>query len=203
MGGFKEQHTTIQALAYQTNDRLSKIYDDLQSALEEEEMHGYSYEGIPIKLFYQKLTKLRAFLDLGNGNLRSFRHSLLEEGSEVDHKDILKNKVKLIEDIYANELAFLFYLILTRPYHFGREDIAFKTFFPSYNKEPTIGLNIIKEKSEWAMSNLSRVFKTDKDVRSWFFARMHTIMDYQKRVHDSINEYYLINKHYQLIFRAP
>ena len=47
MGGFKEQYTSIQALAYKTNHILHKIHDEFQRALEEEKTCECDYEVAP------------------------------------------------------------------------------------------------------------------------------------------------------------
>jgi hypothetical protein len=51
MGGFKEEYTSIQALAYKTNHILHKIHDEFQRAFEEEKTCECDYEVAPVQLF--------------------------------------------------------------------------------------------------------------------------------------------------------
>jgi hypothetical protein len=98
MGGFKEQYTSIQALAYKTNHILHKIHDEFQRALEEEKTCECDYEVASVQLFKRKLTKLRALFNLDN--MTTFSESLLEKRSEKEPKISLINELALMS--YVN-----------------------------------------------------------------------------------------------------
>jgi hypothetical protein len=202
-GGNKEFYQDIQSLANNARHHMSLIYilgrNTLQTfqkypnIMSDPEgritpIHRKLYE-IQETLKYMDITSfVNELRKVGNRELSSF-------GNMLERKSSHSDKVRIIENIFIEELTFLFYLNLNN------------TVFPpsrSYRTDPSGKSNML----DCAMINevnrlgsprhcLMAILSKDNDIKQWFSDRISDVTSYRSQTLDKMSKFYneVINSH--------
>jgi hypothetical protein len=195
--GTKEYYDEIQALAYNTIKRLRVIFWSGKAIINELENHQRwivnNSRMVPV---YNKLEKLNEIEVLAkyidtvlNRNNNPFREL---------HKDIQRFtesiNVKIIENMFKDEISFLFYMSLNTRF-FPR---SYK--YPSRRSRIEDGMLVIpyeareedKEilKLGGSQQRLMAILSKDKDINQWFSTWIAGIIEYRQQTSKKMSEFY-------------
>jgi hypothetical protein len=195
LGGYKEFYNDIQTLTYNAITRLSVVYISGTTILKEYEERQAWIANDPRTI--QVYNKLRE-----TGEILNYAHiaSILEElrnGNPLpdrlqDRNLYAISDFKNIENVFRDELCFLFYLNLNT----GLLSYSYKA--SSYRLEQ--GMLIVPPEAEAQNQELSQlgtprqrliaILTKDKDIKRWFSTWIAGIIEYRSQTSDKMSEFY-------------
>ncbi len=202
LGGYKEFYNDIQTLTYNAITKLSIIYISGTTILKEyEECQSWIANDPRTIQVYNKLRETGEILKYARIAyiLEELRTGNAFPDQLQDGNLYTMNDFKNIENVFRDELCFLFYLNLNT----GLLSYSYKA--SSYRLEQ--GMLIVPHEADEQNQELSRlgtprqrlmaVLTKDKDIKRWFSTWIAGIIEYRSQTSDKMYEFYdqLIKSH--------
>jgi len=189
IGGNKEFYEDIQALASNTRYHLTPLYVNGKTTLDNFQRNPSIMNDLRINPLRRKLYEIEELLSADIPLTKFPDQNSLSFANESEAARLYR--VKTIEDIFKEELTFLFYLNLNT--------IAFSP----YSKESFNPSNIDRsEREQWVAERkrmldpgspkdrLMAILTKDKEIKKWFTERISNIMNYQEQTFNTMSKFY-------------
>jgi len=192
--GNKEFYDDLQSLAYNTHSYLSLIYIAGNTVFENYQKKRNISADPKITPVDRKLKQIKEILkyadatsylqELRSRNVLSFASTQEQWNSDTD-------EIKVIEDIFGDELTFLFYLNLNR--------ISFslnKDYRKHLSKTLESNISILKKISQELYrfgspkQRLMAILTKDKEIKQWFSEWMQDIVNYRNYTSSKMSRFY-------------
>jgi ribosomal protein L40E len=186
IGGFREFHDNVQALAQRTTIKLNEIYEDLENEYDE-----YGAGDKSDELFYRKLNDIGDLLVMRD--LRRFIDAL---DNKLNENSIMTEVLPQIERIYADELTFLFFLTIGGGLYTKGVDSSYGWGYHSLRAYPVSNISQRYFSTKYASSLLQPsaillwILQNDEEIRNWFYPWIKDSLEYQKEVFDIMSRYH-------------
>lgn len=174
MGGVKELYENIQQIAHYRYSKLTGIYNSGESVLMDREID--SARALPIIKVLSNIELRLATADLKR---------LLEYISEPNSDDISeRNIVTSIENSFANEVSFLFYISLSRQAEYlpeFKDGLIFPSQLSKFIEQGTKQSNLVRSRQI-----LRLILEEDNEIKERFSIWCKDSISYEKQIMDGM-----------------